>query len=933
MEHSSDHYYDICKWYLMLVGQWPYQKLKESLSFLTFILILDASALVTQIARFVICDNALCIYETLPPHMLTVMILVKIFTYQFNSRKIKDLTDRLFVDWDMIQTKEEHDIMKKYAQNGRWYALTYGSYVYVSTISFTTTSLVPRILDVVFPLNTSRPVMLAYPAYYFVDENQYFYYIFLHMLITSSVCMTGLIAHDSMFFVYVEHICGLFAIVGFRFEHVSYKPSAMEKSMIDYPDAVYHKNIVISIHAHRQALQFAKLLEDTFTISFAVQLLIVTVGLSITLVQLSIQLHDSAEAMRYFVFIIAQLFHLFCLSFQGQKLINHSLETCDKIYHSLWFTIPVKEQRLLLFAMKRSLEASILTAGKIYVFSLESFTTIKHLTDRLFIDWDMLKTKEEHNIMRKYAETGRWYALIYGSFVYMATTIFASTALVPRILDVVFPLNTSRPVMFPYPAYYFVDENEYFYYIFCLMLFTGVINMTGLIAHDITFFVYIEHVCGLFAIVGFSNNIISRSTCRFRLEHLLHKRSAVEKNMLDYPDAVYHKNIVISIYIHNKALQFVEFLENTFTISFAVQVLFVTITLSITLVQVSYLRYKSEALRYFLFISGQLFHLFCLSFQGQKLIDHSLETCDKIYCGRWYTIPVKEQGLLRKYELSCLCGAEDATLLFHQVLWKPGVIIMTSSIVPSLTDIWLRQKLGMKMFCVALSSTIAPQCVNKIERKRERKRDIVQTIYRFHFKSLFCNCDEAMEITNDFNNTYRKRVAFFVHAHREALKFAELLEDTFTIPFAIQMSIATVGISITLLQITQQGGDIVESIRYVLYVIGQLIHLFFLSFEGQKLIDHSLQTCDKIYSSSWYEASIRSQKLIVLVMMKSVRPSFLSAGKVYIFSLESFTTVTRAQNYPPDNVCYGAFLTRHDALVLKVLQTSMSYFTVLASFQ
>ncbi|XP_077279155.1 odorant receptor 13a [Temnothorax americanus] len=376
MEHSSDYYYDICKWYLMLVGQWPYQKLKESLSFLTFILILDASALVTQIARFFICDNAVCIYETLPPHMLTVMILVKIFTYQFNSRKIKDLTDRLFVDWDMIQTKEEHDIMKKYAQNGRWYALTYGSYVYVSTISFTTTSLVPRILDVVFPLNTSRPVMLAYPAYYFVDENQYFYYIFLHMLITSSVCMTGLIAHDSMFFVYVEHICGLFAIVGFRFEHVSYKPSAMEKNMIDYPDAVYHKNIVISIHAHRQALQFAKLLEDTFTMSFAVQLLIVTVGLSITLVQLSIQLHDSAEAMRYFVFIIAQMFHLFCLSFQGQKLINHSLETCDKIYHSLWFTIPAKEQRLLLFAMKRSLEASILTAGKIYVFSLESFTTV-----------------------------------------------------------------------------------------------------------------------------------------------------------------------------------------------------------------------------------------------------------------------------------------------------------------------------------------------------------------------------------------------------------------------------------------------------------------------------------------------------------------------------------------------------------------------------
>lgn len=47
-------------------------------------------------------------------------------------------------------------------------------------------------------------------------------------------------------------------------------------------------------------------------------------------------------------------------------------------------------------------------------------------------------------------------------------------------------------------------------------------------------------------------------------------------------------------------------------------------------------------------------------------------------------------------------------------------------------------------------------------------------------------------------------------------------------------------------KITQQEGEVLESIRYVVYVIGQLIHLFFLSFEGQKLIDHSLQTGDKM---------------------------------------------------------------------------------------
>ncbi|XP_039302504.1 odorant receptor 13a-like isoform X1 [Solenopsis invicta] len=384
MDHDRNYYYDICKRYLMLVGQWPYQTFKGSLFGWIILLIMYISAYVTQMAKFVVCSNMECIYETLTPHMVTIMVMVKVCTFQFNSRKIKDLTDRLFADWDMLETKEEHNIMKRYAENGRWYALMYGTYVYVSAFSFTSMSLMPRILDVVFPLNTSRPIMLPYPAYYFIDDEQYFYYIYLHMLVASTVGMTGIIAHDSMFFVFIEHICGLSAVVGFRFEHVSYIRNNTDKDLIYYSgkDLIYcsndkyYKNVASSIHAHQQILKFAKLLEDTFMIAFAVQLLIITIALSVALLQLSAQLHDLPEATRYVVMIIGQLLHLFCLSFQGQQLINHSLETCDKIFCSSWFNIPVKEQKLLLFAMKKSIEPNIVTAGKIYVFSLESFTKV-----------------------------------------------------------------------------------------------------------------------------------------------------------------------------------------------------------------------------------------------------------------------------------------------------------------------------------------------------------------------------------------------------------------------------------------------------------------------------------------------------------------------------------------------------------------------------
>jgi len=52
--------------------------------------------------------------------------------------------------------------------------------------------------------------------------------------------------------------------------------------------------------------------------------------------------------------------------------------------------------------------------------------------------------------------------------------------------------------------------------------------------------------------------------------------------------------------------------------------------------------------------------------------------------------------------------------------------------------------------------------------------------------------------------------------------------------------------NISFFEIVQGEEDTLEAIRYIFYVFGQMIHLFFLSLEGQKLIDHSLQMRDKM---------------------------------------------------------------------------------------
>ncbi|XP_032665204.1 uncharacterized protein LOC116841417 [Odontomachus brunneus] len=802
MKITWNYYYGIIYKLSSLTGIWPYLEPRARLLRVTLLSATLLTIFVPQMAQQFTCEKDLqCMFESMTSLLMTCTILVKVYTFHLNIPKIKIFTEHLFNDWKELETAEEYEVMKSHADYCRRFSLIYSVYCFMAVWVFMSVSIVPSILDIIWPLNESRPVLMPYPGYYFTDNREYFIYIFGHSLVAWEIIMAGVVAHDCLFVTYIEHICSKFAVVGLRFKYLFCDLGKTVENINTDPGDTYRKKVALFVHTHHQALKFAQILERTFTVPFALQLIFVVLIMSSTLLQITKE-SDLLEITRYVLYVIGQLIHLFCLSFEGQKLIDHSLQMRDRIYNSSWYEAPNKSQKLLILVMIQSLRPTCLSAGKIYIFSLQSFTTIlqtsisyftvlssfqvDHLlepqstrercsisaarmkitwnyyygiiyklssltglwpyleprarllraallsatlltifvpqiaqqftcekdlqcmfesmtsclltsvalvkvytfqlnipkirifTEHLFNDWKELETAEEYEVMKSYADYCRRFSLIYSVYCFMAVCVFMSVSIVPPILDITRPLNESRPVLMPYPGYYFVDNREYFIYIFGHSLVAWEIIIAGIVAHDCLFVTYIEHICSKFAVVG------------------------------------------------------------------------------------------------------------------------------------------------------------------------------------------------------------------------------------LRFKYLFCDLGKTVKnINTDPSDTYHHKIALFVHFHREALKFAQILERTFTVPFALELICVVLGMSSTLLQVTQES-DLLEVTRYVLYVIGQLIHLFFLSFEGQKLIDHSLQTRDRIYNSSWYEAPTKSQKLLILVMIQSLRPTCLSAGKIYIFSLQSFTTI---------------------------LQTSMSYFTVLSSFQ
>ncbi|KAK0182184.1 hypothetical protein PV327_000346 [Microctonus hyperodae] len=85
-----------------------------------------------------------------------------------------------------------------------------------------------------------------------------------------------------------------------------------------------------------------------------------------------------------------------------------------------------------------------------------------------------------------------------------------------------------------------------------------------------------------------------------------------------------------------------------------------------------------------------------------------------------------------------------------------------------------------------------------------------------------------------------------------------------------------------------------------------LVHIYYYSWNSQKILDHSSTIFDAAYSTQWYTALDKTTKLVNFMMLRSTKPCIQTAGKVFPMTLMNFTVIVK---------------------------TSMSYFTVLSNAQ
>ncbi|CAK9817717.1 hypothetical protein ANTQUA_LOCUS9548 [Anthophora quadrimaculata] len=150
------------------------------------------------------------------------------------------------------------------------------------------------------------------------------------------------------------------------------------------------------------------------------------------------------------------------------------------------------------------------------------------------------------------------------------------------------------------------------------------------------------------------------------------------------------------------------------------------------------------------------------------------------------------------------------------------------------------------------------------------------------------------------NEVYRK-VCHSIRGHQHAIKYLNNIENCHVVYFFISICIIMVCFSVILVKVSKASiGP--ELAKDYMFIAIQLVHIFFLTLQGQFVLDVNEEIYDTIYDAMWYNTDKKTQKLFVLALRNCLSTPRLTAGGLITLSLQSFSEIVKT------SVSYGMVL-------------------------
>ncbi|XP_053973909.1 odorant receptor 82a-like [Hylaeus volcanicus] len=351
---------------LGLYGLWPDNRNDvKFFLYITYVVIFTWLEIVTLLQNMHDLEKSL---KNITLSFPTILIVLKAVMFRLNMHLVLPLLAvvRRDVEEGLYQTKEER-------QTVVWYN--------VAATLFTTSSamslfFVPMlfyakpVLDCLSSkfINCTLPYELPMRvnSVYEVTEMRLYTLFCVYLIPVSTLLTIGATGADSLLVTLTFHLCSQLSILSQRIRNMDLEPRK------------YFPKMRVLVERHTELLRLAGILAETFSSLMFVQ----TLGLIFSLCIVAYQLLTTSESgqdmntIHFVIYSCAVILLAFCYCFLGECLIAESSEMQTACYFTNWYELPDEYAKCLMFCIARSQKPLYLTAGKFYVFSLETFGVI-----------------------------------------------------------------------------------------------------------------------------------------------------------------------------------------------------------------------------------------------------------------------------------------------------------------------------------------------------------------------------------------------------------------------------------------------------------------------------------------------------------------------------------------------------------------------------
>ncbi|XP_030758890.1 odorant receptor 67c-like [Sitophilus oryzae] len=150
-----------------------------------------------------------------------------------------------------------------------------------------------------------------------------------------------------------------------------------------------------------------------------------------------------------------------------------------------------------------------------------------------------------------------------------------------------------------------------------------------------------------------------------------------------------------------------------------------------------------------------------------------------------------------------------------------------------------------------------------------------------------------------------ERLVYIIRYHIDIIEYSKEIGEAFSTMLLFYITLTSLVLSVLCFEIIMVEA-FEDSVRFSLHLVGWLVILLSVCYNGQLLIDESWEVANDIYSIPWFEFPVEMQQKVQMIILRSQKALSMSAAGMGIVSLQAF---------------------------LKVLSTAYSFFTLLLKFK